>query len=57
MTLSNFHFLRFAQKGHFQGVKFFLTDGQTDRQTDRQTDGPTNLLIEAPFPELKKEEF
>ena len=59
MTLSNFHFLRFAQKGHFQGVKFFLTDGQTDRQTDgptdRQTDGPTNLLIEAPFPELKKQ--
>ena len=57
MTLSNFHFLRFAQKGHFQGVKFFLTDGQTDgptdRRTDRQTDGPTNLLIEAPFPELK----
>ena len=49
MPLSNFHFLRFAQKGHFQGVKFFLTDGQTDRQTD----GPTNLLIEAPFPELK----
>ena len=45
MTPSNFHFLRFAQKGHFQGVKFFLIDGQTD--------GPTNLLIEAPFPELK----
>ena len=61
MTLSNFHFLRFAQKGHFQCVKFFLTDGQTDRrtdrQTDRQTDGPTNLLIEAPFPELKKAYF
>ena len=55
MFLSNFHFLRFAQKGHFQGVNFFLTDGQTDRQTDRQTDGPTKLLIEAPFPELKKE--
>ena len=48
MTLSNFHFLRFAQKGHFQGVKFFLTDGQTD--------GPTKLLIEAPFPELKNRE-
>ena len=29
------------------------TDGPTDRQTDRQTDGPTNLLIEAPFPELR----
>ena len=25
----------------------------TDGPTDRQTDGPTKLLIEAPFPELK----
>ena len=40
----------------FSSCKFFFdrrTDRPTDRQTDRQTDGPTNLLIEAPFPELK----
>ena len=45
MFLSNFHFLRFAQKGRFQAVKFFLTGGQTDR--------PTDLFIEAPCRSLK----
>ena len=49
MFLSNFHFLGFAKKGHFQAVKFFLTDGPTDRPTDR----PTNLLIEAHCQSLK----
>ena len=42
MFLSNFHFLGFAKKGHFQAVKFFLTDG------------PTNLRIEAPCRSLKR---
>ena len=41
MFLRHFHFLRFTQKGHFQVVNFFLADV------------PANLLIEAPFPELK----
>ena len=55
MTLSNFHFLRFAQKGHFQGVKFFLTDGQTDRPTNRPTDRPTDKpTYRSSLPELKK---
>ena len=53
MFPSNFHFLRFAQKGNFQCVKFFLTDRQTEEQADRPTDGPTNLPIEAPFLELE----
>ena len=45
MFMSNFHFLRFAQKDHFQAVKNILTDGQTDQ--------PTNLLIEAPCQSLR----
>ena len=49
MILSNFHFLRFAQKGHFQAVKFVLTFFWTDQQTDRLT----NLVLEAPFRSLK----
>ena len=53
MILSNFCFLRFAQKGHFQAVNFFLTFFLTDRQTDR----PTNLVLEAPFRSLKSANF
>ena len=30
-------------KGHFQAVKFFLTDGSTDQPTNRQTDRPTDI--------------
>ena len=42
-------FSKIYSERSFSSCKFFSTDGQTDRQTD----GPTNLLIEAPFPELK----
>ena len=42
MILSNFRFLRFAEKGHFQAVKIFLTDGPTDQLTDQLTDRPTD---------------
>ena len=49
MFLGYFRFLRFNYKGHFKGVKKFLTDGPTDRPTDR----PTNLVLEAPFRSLK----
>ena len=41
MILSNFRFLRFAQKSHFQAVKFSFDMFLTDR--------PTNLVLEAPF--------
>ena len=55
MFLSNFHFLRFDHKGHFKGVEFFLTDGQTDRRTDRPTDRPTDIPnYRSSLPELKK---
>ena len=50
MFLSNFHFLRFDHKGHFKGVEFFLTDGQTDRPTDGPTDIPN---YRSSLPELK----
>ena len=46
MFLSNFPFIRFNLKGHFQGPEFFLTDRPTDPQTDR----PTYLIIEIPCP-------
>ena len=46
-------FSKICSESSFSRSKFFLTDGRTDGLTDRQTDGPTNLLIEAPFPELK----
>ena len=38
-------FSKIYSERSFSSCKFFLTDGQTD--------GPTNPLIEAPFPELK----
>ena len=51
MFLSNLRFLRFDHKGHFKGVEFFLTDGQTDRRTDRLTDIPN---YRSSMPELNK---
>ena len=39
-------FSKICSERLFSSCNFFLTDGPTDR--------PTNLLIEAPFPELKK---
>ena len=59
MFLGYFRFLRFNYKGHFKGVKFFLTDGPTDRPTDPPTDRPTDRPTDIPnyrssLPELKK---
>ena len=45
MILSIFRFLRYAQKGHFQAVKFSFDMFLTDR--------PTNLVLEAPFRSLE----
>ena len=41
MILSNFHFLKFSQKGQFQAVKLFLTF--FDRPTNRPTDRPIDI--------------
>ena len=49
MILSNFHFLRFAQKCYFQAVNFFF-----DKRTDQPTDKPT---YRSSLPELNNKVY